>query len=239
MSYELIIFSVLLVLAVLIIKKNKQESNKSKDIDSIIKNDPVLKEIDSKIGDLNDEIISSYAEDEVFLKNLELGGNFDNDVIQKIKSNFFSKMNEHINNGDVPKYFLDLVKEELVHIGTLEEFENEEKEIAYDGYEWYSTLNKYIELGLELGYNTKVYGDDLGKKIHLKEVWKGMTVEELIASRGEPDEVEDIITDADTHQVYIYGSKNHGSYFKIRNQSVIELVNRMQPRSLGVLYTDS
>lgn len=219
-----------------IFSKKKSSKSNPNDIDEIIKNDEVLKQIDKNIGDLNDEAYESLKDDEdamaILRKEGIIDNNFDVDAINKIKIELQSKFESLVSSGKIPSYFYDEVKAEWETWGSLEQFENGETELAVSEGQWYEWGNNYIKLGLRLGDLIIKYGESKGEKIFLKEVWKGMTLEELMESRGEPDKVENVELENGSHLIYSYGHKNTGSYFKIKEDVVIEFTDRMNKRNL-------
>lgn len=215
-----------------IIDKKRKNKSKPKDINTIIDNDPVLQDIDKKIGKLNDIAFERLKEDENAMRILRRQGiieqTYDVGTINKIKYEIYTRFQSLVDSGAIPINYYDEIKAEMETWGTLEQFENGETESAVSAEEWEDWGKGYIESGIKLGELIKEYGESVGEKIFLKEVWKGMTVEELIESRGEPDDIENIELVDDSHIIYSYGFKNTGSYFKIRGNIVVEYTDRMK-----------
>lgn len=70
------------------------------------------------------------------------------------------------------------------------------------------------------------YGKDTAQKLINQEYWIGMTDQQLIDSKGEPDKIEKEILKTKTKEIYIYGNKSSGDYFVIENNLVIKIVDR-------------
>lgn len=72
------------------------------------------------------------------------------------------------------------------------------------------------------------YGGDENTAFRLitHQYWIGMTEEQIIDSRGNPDKIEIEQLKTKTKKIFIYGTKNSGDYFVIENGVVVKIVDR-------------
>jgi hypothetical protein len=70
------------------------------------------------------------------------------------------------------------------------------------------------------------YGKDTAQKLINQEYWIGMTVQQLIDCKGEPDKIEKEVLKTKTKEFYIYGNKSSGDYFVFENNLVTKFVDR-------------
>jgi len=186
---------------------------------------------DEKITNLNEKSRSEL--DNETRRSYDLIDNFDENTIKEISTEIKDKFNNYVISGEIPIFYYDEVKLEMESWGTLEQFENGETEGAVDAHDRYTWGNSYLESGLILGSLIKEFGEEIGTKLFLKEVWKGMKQDELLISRGAPDDIETIELEKNkNYLIYIYESKKYGSYFKIQDNIVIEFTDRMKKRDL-------
>lgn len=70
------------------------------------------------------------------------------------------------------------------------------------------------------------YGEDIGSRLINHKYWIGMTEEQLLDCRGEPDKIEKQVLQTKTKQTYTYGNKSSGDYFVLENGVVVKFVDR-------------
>lgn len=70
------------------------------------------------------------------------------------------------------------------------------------------------------------YGNDIAQKLVNQEYWIGMTQQQLIDSKGEPDKIEKEVLKTKTKETFIYGNKSSGDYFVFENNIVTKFVDR-------------
>jgi hypothetical protein len=70
------------------------------------------------------------------------------------------------------------------------------------------------------------YGHDVAQKLINQEYWIGMTQQQLIDSKGNPDKIEKEVLKTKTKKIFIYGNKSSGDYFVFENNIVTKFVDR-------------
>ena len=70
------------------------------------------------------------------------------------------------------------------------------------------------------------YGEEIGSRLVNHQYWIGMTEEQLIECKGNPDKIEKQVLKTKTKLTYIYGNKSSGDYFDIENGEVVKFIDR-------------
>jgi hypothetical protein len=70
------------------------------------------------------------------------------------------------------------------------------------------------------------YGEEIGSRLVNHQYWIGMTEEQLIECKGNPDKIEKQVLKTKTKLTYIYGNKSSGDYFVIENGEVVKFIDR-------------
>lgn len=70
------------------------------------------------------------------------------------------------------------------------------------------------------------YGDEIGGRLVNHQYWIGMTEEQLLDCKGNPDKIEREVLKTKTKVIYIYGNKSSGDYFILVNGKVEKFVDR-------------
>ena len=70
------------------------------------------------------------------------------------------------------------------------------------------------------------YGEEIGSRLVNHQYWIGMTEEQLVECKGNPDKIEKQVLKTKTKLTYIYGNKSSGDYFVIENGEVVKFIDR-------------
>lgn len=73
---------------------------------------------------------------------------------------------------------------------------------------------------------TNKYGTEVAQKLIYQQYWIGMTQEQLLDCKGNPDKIEIEALKTKTKEIYIYGNKSSGDYFVFENKTVTKFVDR-------------
>ena len=227
----------------------KKNANNTLSMEDIVDNDPVIKELDKRIEDINKKASERMIIEKPWMKDLlEKNGYNPNDLtkeeliekkknkIDTLKKEKIEKIEQYFNLGYINE------KEKQYYINNW--IENKEEHI-FPEYNFISTKNLkdtdeetwgYLlsELDNLLENNKKEhelsieYGDDIAYRIMNSEVWLNMTESQLNESRGYPDETEQELTPNGEIEIFIYGNKQSGSYFTLQDGKVIKIKDRQK-----------
>lgn len=90
-----------------------------------------------------------------------------------------------------------------------------------------SYLLRYVEFKEKKEMLIQKYDLETAKKILNCDYWLGMTEEQLIESKGNPDKVEKQVNSSQiARTTYIYGNKTSGEYFVLENGILTKFVTR-------------
>ena len=227
----------------------KKNANNTLSMEDIVDNDPVIKELDKRIEDINKKASERMIIEKPWMKDLlEKNGYNPNDLtkeeliekkknkIDTLKKEKIEKIEQYFNLGYINE------KEKQYYINNW--IENKEEHI-FPEYNFISTKNLkdtdeetwgYLlsELDNLLENNKKEhelsieYGNNIAHRIIKNEVWLNMTESQLNESRGYPDETEQELTPNGEIEVFIYGNKHSGSYFTLQDGKVIKIKDRQK-----------
>jgi len=97
-------------------------------------------------------------------------------------------------------------------------------------WEWRLNIDKKIEAFKYLKQHQAAllekYGEDIGSRLVNHQYWVGMTEEQLLDCKGNPDKIEKQVLKTKTKLTYIYGNKSSGDYFVLENGEVVKFVDR-------------
>lgn len=215
-----------------------KERKKNQSMTDIIKNDPVLNELDKEIEEINKrshERMKTYDPDWIELLKKLNGSNEDKkNWVDEQKQRRINKIEEYhklkyINNIEKQKYINDFIENKKTHIFSNHNDVSTLNMSDTDTERWGYLLTKLDGLleNDERRFNlAKNYGKDIAQSLVLGLVWLNMTSSELIASRGTPDDEEKELTKDGEIEIFIYGNKKTGSYFTLQNDKVIKLKDR-------------
>ena len=227
----------------------KKNANNTLSMEDIVDNDPVIKELDKRIEDINKKASERMIIEKPWMKDLlEKNGYNPNDLtkeeliekkknkIDTLKKEKIEKIEQYFNLGYINE------KEKQYYINNW--IENKEEHI-FPEYNFISTKNLkdtdeetwgYLlsELDNLLENNKKEhelsieYGNNIAHRIIKNEVWLNMTESQLNESRGYPDETEQELTPNGEIETFIYGNKQSGSYFTLQDGKVIKIKDRQK-----------
>ena len=227
----------------------KKNANNTLSMEDIVDNDPVIKELDKRIEDINKKASERMIIEKPWMKDLlEKNGYNPNDLtkeeliekkknkIDTLKKEKIEKIEQYFNLGYINE------KEKQYYINNW--IENKEEHI-FPEYNFISTKNLkdtdeetwgYLlsELDNLLENNKKEhelsieYGNNIAHRIIKNEVWLNMTESQLNESRGYPDETEQELTPNGEIEIFIYGNKQSGSYFTLQDGKVIKIKDRQK-----------
>ncbi|GAB4450879.1 MAG: hypothetical protein OHK0036_10340 [Bacteroidia bacterium] len=87
----------------------------------------------------------------------------------------------------------------------------------------YIDIDKRIE---KLKKLNQKYGEEIANKLSKHEYWIGMSVEQLIDAKGQPNKIENHALKTKTKTIYIYGNKSSGDVFVIEDGVVTKITDR-------------
>ena len=222
----------------------KSKGNKNMSLKDIVDNDPVIKELDKRIEDINRNASERMIIEKPWMKDiLEKNGYNPNDLtkeeliekkrnkinslkkekIEKIEQYF---INGYINETDKNYYLSSWIENKEEHI--LEHNFISTKNLKDTDEEIWGYLLSELDKLLENDRILRVYGYEFGRKIIEGEVWLNMTESQLNESRGYPDDTEQELTPNGEIEVFIYGNKQSGSYFTLQDGKVIKIKDRQK-----------
>ena len=226
----------------------KSKGNKNMSLKDIVDNDPVIKELDKRIEDINRNASERMIIEKPWMKDiLEKNGYNPNDLtkeeliekkrnkinslkkekIEKIEQYF---INGYINETDKNYYLSSWIENKEEHILehnfiSTKNLKDTDEEIW--GY-LLSELDDLLENDKRSHKLSLEYGEEIAKRLIDGEVWLNMTESQLNECRGYPDDTEQELTPNGEIEVFIYGNKKSGSYFTLQDGKVIKIKDRQK-----------
>lgn len=226
----------------------KKNANNTLSMEDIVDNDPVIKELDKRIEDINKKASERMIIEKPWMKDLlEKNGYNPNDLtkeeliekkrnkINSLKKEKIEKIEQYFNNGyinetDKNYYLSSWIENKEEHIlehnfiSTKNLKDTDEETWGY----LLSELDNLLENNKREHELSIEYGNDIAYSLIKNEVWLNMTESQLNESRGYPDETEQELTPNGEIEIFIYGNKQSGSYFTLQDGKVIKLKDRQK-----------
>jgi hypothetical protein len=99
-----------------------------------------------------------------------------------------------------------------------------------DNWEWRLQVDKKIQAFKFLRQHQAAllakYGEEVGDRLISHRYWIGMTEEQLLDCKGQPDKIEKQVLKTKTKVTFVYGNKSSGDYFVLENGQVVKFVDR-------------
>jgi hypothetical protein len=227
----------------------KSKGNINMSLKDIVENDPVIKELDKEIEDLNrnasERMIKEYPDTVEILEKYGFNPNnlTKEELIEKkrgkingLKKEKIEKIEQYFNNGyinenDKNYYLISWIENKEDHLFPEHNFISTKNLKDTDEETWgylLSELDKLLENDKRRHELSLEYGKDIAYRIIEGEVWLNMTESQLNESRGYPDETEQELTPNGEIEVFIYGNKQSGSYFTLQDGKVIKIKDRQK-----------